>query len=87
MSGQRDGFRIPEQLLLPWSSRYTISAERAADMLDVARRTVLRLLEDGTLKGYQVRPGRPGSPWRINYDSVVEYIEKIHKDNGLEKRF
>ncbi len=87
MSVRREGFRIPDQLLLPWSPRYTISAEHAARMLDVSVRTIHRMIEDGTLKAYQARPGRPGSPWRVNYDSVIAHIETIHKANGLEKRF
>jgi len=83
----RTGFRIPDQLLLPWSPRYTISATHAAQMLDVSVQTVCRMIEDGTLKAYKVRPDRPSSPWRVNYDSVVAHIERIHQENGLEKRF
>jgi hypothetical protein len=28
-----------------------------------------------------------GSPWRINYDSVLKYLAKIHDEAGLEPRF
>jgi excisionase family DNA binding protein len=80
-------FRIPEQLLLPWSPRSTISVKRAAEMLDVSHDTICDMLQDGTLKGYKVRPNIANSHWRVNYDSVVAHIEKLHEENGLEKRF
>jgi excisionase family DNA binding protein len=83
MSG---GFRISEQLLLPWSPRATVSTSHVARLLDVSEPTVLRLIEDGSIKAYKARQ-KPNSPWRINYDSVVAYIELIHKDNSLEQRF
>lgn len=79
-------FRPPEQLLMPWSPNATISAARAAEMLDVSTKTIMRMIEAGNLQAYQVRP-LAGSPWRINYDSVIAYIEEIHRSNGLEKRF
>jgi excisionase family DNA binding protein len=80
------GFRPQDQLLMPWSPRYTISTTRVAAMLNVCPRTVCAMIEDGTLKAYKVR-NKSNSPWRINYDSVIEYIESIHKTNGLEQRF
>ena len=79
--------RIPEQLLLPWSPQATISAQHAARMLDVSHDVINRMIRDGTLMGYKVRPDKPNSPWRVNYDSVVAHIEKIHQTSGLEKRF
>jgi excisionase family DNA binding protein len=83
----RAGFRIPDQLLLPWSPRYTISASHAAQMLDCSIDTICRMIEAGTLKAYKLNPDKPTSPWRVNYDSVIEHIERIHRENGLEKRF
>jgi predicted site-specific integrase-resolvase len=83
----RNGFRIPDQLLLPWSPRYTISAAHAGEMLDVSINTICRMIEDGTIKAYKTRPDKANSPWRVNYDSVIAHIERIHKENGLEKRF
>ncbi len=81
------GFRVPEQLLLPWSPKRTISCAHAAKLLDVSHDTVCRMIEDGTLRAYKMRPGRPKSPWRVNYDSVIEHLEKVHAVHGLEKRF
>jgi excisionase family DNA binding protein len=86
MSAQRPGFRVPEQLLLPWSPRATVSAQHAAKLLDVSVWTVGRMCQSGELRGYKVREKR-NSPWRVNYDSLVELVEKIHKDHGLETRF
>lgn len=86
MSMRRPGFRVPEQLLLPWSPRLTVSADHAAKLLDVSRWTVERMCQSGELAAYKVRDKR-NSPWRINYDSLVAYIEKLHQDHGLEKRF
>jgi excisionase family DNA binding protein len=80
------GFRHPDQLLLPWSPRYSISTARAAEILDVSIQTVTRMIEDGTLKAYKVRD-KLNSPWRINYDSLMAHIESIHKSNGLDQRF
>lgn len=80
-------FRVNDQLLLPWSPKYTISTERAADILGVSRDSVERMIEDGTLKAYKARLNVPNSPWKVSYDSLLEYIEKLHRENGLEKRF
>lgn len=79
-------FRVDDQLLLPWSPRYTISTSHAAKILDVSVQTVTRLIEDGTVKAYKVR-NKPNSPWRINYDSLVSYIEDMHDRAGLDTRF
>jgi excisionase family DNA binding protein len=79
-------FRSPDQLLLPWSPRFSISTARTAEILDVSVQTVTRMIEDGTLKAYKVRD-KLNSPWRINYDSLMAHIEVIHKSNGLNQRF
>ena len=55
-------------------------------MLDVSIDSVCRLIDDGELKAYKVR-NKKNSPWRVNYDSVIEYLERIHQVNGLERRF
>jgi excisionase family DNA binding protein len=80
-------FRNPDQLLMPWSPRYTISAARAAEILNVSRQTVIRMCEAGSFMAYQVRPGVSGSPWRINRDSFEAYIRTIYEKNGIEQRF
>jgi hypothetical protein len=35
---------------------------------------------------YKVR-NKPNSPWRINYDSLVSYIQDMHARAGLDPRF
>jgi excisionase family DNA binding protein len=80
-------FRVPEQLLLPWSPQQTISVEHAAEMLDVSVWSLYRMIEDGTIKAYKIRPDKPQSPRRVNYDSVLALLDRIYTENGLEKRF
>jgi excisionase family DNA binding protein len=80
-------FRIPEQLLLPWSPKHTISVARAAELLKCSEDTVLRMIKSDELKGYQLRKKRKGSPFRVYYDSVVRLAEDIHDDVNMEKRF
>ena len=88
MSAHRsNGFRIPDQLLLPWSPQASVSVARVAEALDVSIRTVARMCESGELRAYKVREGKSSSPWRIYYDSLVAHIERIHKEHGLETRF
>jgi excisionase family DNA binding protein len=87
MSNMRPGFRVPEQLLLPWSPRATVSTRHASELLDVSPDTVCRMCESGELRAYKMREGKTSSPWRINYDSLVEHIKRIHKEHGLETRF
>lgn len=84
MSARRIGFRVPEQLLLPWSPRTTVSVTHAAELLGSSESTILRMIEAGELMAYQLRKR---SPWRINYDSLLSYVERIHKEHGLETRF
>lgn len=79
-------FRFSDQLLLPWSPRYTISSARAAEILDVSIQTVTRLIEEGKLKAYKIRDTQT-SPWRINYESLISYVESMHERNGLDQRF
>jgi len=80
-------FRVPDQLLLPWHPRRTISAARAAEILDVSINTICRMIEDGTLQAYKIRPDKWNSPWRINYDSLMKYVDTLHERNGLDKRY
>lgn len=87
MNERRHGFRVPEQLLLPWSPRATISVTRVAQMLDCSERTILRMIEAGDITAYQLRPGVAGSPWRVYYESVLLHLRKIHREAGVEPRF
>jgi excisionase family DNA binding protein len=54
----------------------TISVSNAARMLSLSRWTVVRMLEDGTLEGCQLRK----RGWRrVKYESVL----KLRKDAGV----
>ena len=80
------GFRAPDDRLLPFSTRSEISVARTADILDVSRDTVERMIEDGTLQAYKARLTK-NSPWRVSYSSVLAHVERLHEVNGLKKRF
>jgi hypothetical protein len=79
-------FRIPEQLLLPWHPRHSLSVARVAEMLECSPDTVTRYIEEGLLKAWRRRQ-KPGSPYFVLYESVIEFVEKIHAENGIEPRF
>ncbi len=75
------------QLLFAWSPRFTVSAEFAADRLDVSLNTVCRMIDRGELVAEKMNPEKTNSPWRVNYDSLVERLEKLRRSDGLERRF
>jgi excisionase family DNA binding protein len=79
-------FRIPTQYLMPWSPQHTISVAMTAEMLSVSEDTVLRMIEEGEIKAYKLRKKR-NSPWRVNYHSVLGYVDRMHDEHGLDKRF
>jgi excisionase family DNA binding protein len=79
-------FRPSDGQIMPWNEKSTISTQRAAEILGVSSPTVRRMIESGDLMAYQVRP-LPGSPWRVNYSSLIKFVELIHERNGLEQRF
>lgn len=66
--------RNPRQLSL-FTSSHEIDVQRAARLLSTTCRNVRRMLESGKLAGYQLNP--PHGWWKISYDSVVAYINKI----------
>jgi excisionase family DNA binding protein len=51
-----------------------VSASHAARLLNCDMKTVIAMIEDGRLRGYQ---DRPGGWWKIDYSSVLEYRQKI----------
>ena len=87
MSARRPGFRIPEELLLPFSARETVSVKTVSRMLGCSHFVVKKLIEEGRIKAYKIRPHSPTSAWRIHYDSVIAYLEEVHRKSGLEKKF
>lgn len=51
----------------------TVSVTEAADMLDVTKRHVRRLIARQTLTGWQ---RRPGTAWRVDRDSLVAHLDR-----------
>ena len=72
------------QMLMPWVPSETISTGDAAAMMQCCKDTIRELLEDGTIKGYRIRPNTKCSPWRVYRKSVERYIESLKRDNALE---
>jgi excisionase family DNA binding protein len=64
-----------------FTSSFEISVSRAARLLNTSPDTIVRMLEDHTLKGYQLRPG---GWWKVSYQSVVEYRAKIRRDYNID---
>jgi excisionase family DNA binding protein len=60
------------------SQKAEISSRAAARILRVSQTTVYRLIEDGSIKGWQLKAG---GWWRIEYDSVIDYRAKILRLN------
>jgi excisionase family DNA binding protein len=87
MSARRPGFRIQEDLLLPFSPRETVSVDAVCRMLSCGRFAVRKLIEEGKIEAYKIRPHSRTCAYRINYNSVVRYLEEVHRESGLEKRF
>jgi excisionase family DNA binding protein len=77
-------FRFSEKLLLPFSPQKTISISKAAELLDCSHDTVSRLVEAGTLKAYRLRNR---SPYRVFYDSFVDYLDSVHAEAGIDPRY
>lgn len=80
-------FRVREQLLLPFNFNKTVSVTFVADnMLHCSKHLVLKLIAEGKIDAYRLREGLT-TPYRVNYESVLAYIDSIHKNAGLDKRF
>ena len=51
-----------------------VSAKEAAQILHVTPQTILNMINDGRLKA--VKLGNATSPWRINKESVRQYLKQ-----------
>jgi len=54
---------------------------QAASLLNTSRDTVLRLIQDGSLVAYQLRPL---SPYKVRLESVLAYRDKVRSRHGLD---
>jgi len=77
-------FRVPDDQLLPWPPRESISVPRAAKILGCGQKTVHHLIEEGAIRAYKIRPDKPRSRYRIQYSSVVAYIKEIRRKSLLD---
>ena len=48
----------------------------AARMFRCSRQTVVRMIEEGLIDGYQLRPG---GHWRVDKDSVTRYLASLKR--------
>lgn len=62
-----------------------ISVERAARLLNCSESTVRSRIEEGFIKAYRTLPGNRG-PYKISYDSVVQYKAQIRKEYLTEAK-
>jgi excisionase family DNA binding protein len=53
----------------------TISADQAAEILDISLFTLCEMIKSGELTGYKMRSGT--SPWRVNYASVRQHLGRL----------
>jgi hypothetical protein len=66
--------RAPK-LELPFQRSNEIDVQRARAILGVTERTLYGMLERHLIRGYR-HPGER-SPWHIEYDSIVEYCDRL----------
>lgn len=72
------------QMIMPWVEGDTISSVDAASMMQCSSDTVRNLLEEGKLKGYQISPHKPKSPWRVYRKSVENYVARVMHHYDLD---
>jgi len=83
---------FPEKINSPWrvnldsvekhlnQSIEAISSDQAADILDISLYTLCEMLKNGELTGHKYRSGP--SPWRVNYASVRQHLERLNTMAG-----
>jgi excisionase family DNA binding protein len=73
--------------MLPRSPLFVGSVEigtrQAARMLNTSVDTLMRLVESGEIQAYQLHEG---GWWRVSYDSVIEYRNRISEKYALGQR-
>jgi excisionase family DNA binding protein len=60
----------------------TMRPAQAAEYLGISRDTVIRMVEEGILRGYR---HRPGGWWKVSKASVLEHERKLSEQAGVEK--
>ena len=77
-------FRPSNQLLLPWHPGMSISVAKAARLLGCSTSTVLRLIQSGDIQAYKLNFKKENSPYRVRYESVHSFVEKLREQNGFD---
>lgn len=70
---------------LPFQRSQEVEAARVRRILHVSLNTVHRLLRKGLIRGYSCGAGN-SLQWRIEYDSVVAYCDRLRVENGVSDR-
>lgn len=69
--------------LLPAADNKFVDINRVCSILGVTAPTVVRLLENGHLRGYRLRDS---APWLIEYESVVEHCDHLRVEYHIADR-
>lgn len=77
-------FRPSNQLLLPWHPGRSISVSKAAKLLGCSTSTVLRLIQSGDIQAYKLNFKKENSPYRVRFESVYKFVEKLREHNGFD---
>jgi hypothetical protein len=73
--------RKPEQMSL--FAEKIVSVRWVCEELKMSQSNVLRYLEEGLLRGYQLRPG---GWWRVLHDSVVDFKKQAENHPALTRK-
>ena len=86
MISKRDAreFRIRNQYMLPWSPSASVSSSRAAEMIGTSQTTIRKLIEEGSIRGYKLRPHKKTSEYRISVESIAAYMRKVAEEFDLD---
>jgi excisionase family DNA binding protein len=61
---------------------YEIGVSRAARLLSASLDDIYKLIDTGAIKAYRLHEG---GWWKISYDSVIAYRNKIRRQFGLDE--
>jgi excisionase family DNA binding protein len=57
-----------------------LSVEASAEVLDVSRQTVTRMISDGSLPGICIRAGKRQKTWRIRSEALEKWIMQKERE-------
>jgi excisionase family DNA binding protein len=80
-------FRLSEQLMMPWHPKHNVSTAKAAKLLGCSKPTVVQLIESGDLSAYKVRKEIPNSPYKISWESLQRFADKLREQTGRPEAY